>query len=297
MLESTVNAEPGRISFLDLPGEIRSMIYKLALFGDSQEKKPREWSFISRSGSFVRICSDHRNTQDQDNTPPSEPAPQAGTTSTLYILAAMNKQIHREIQTYFFANIRSTKTIASDSALSYYRLVHRFLDKIGPDGRRGLATLIFPLGPEVFNHRNSQPFKHAMQLLRECKNLRTLQLCMPVFTIIGPEDHDALQIFLLHAETLELSGLENLINVLESLPRLESVRIHTEPERDRKLESRRFKADERFLEFALTSSRQDMLLREINARLQKVKDGKVKMAVGLNYIDGYTAWQERRSGH
>jgi hypothetical protein len=189
MLESTVNAEPGRISFLDLPGEIRSMIYKLALFGDSQEKKPREWSFISRSGSFVRICSDHRNTQDQDNTPPSEPAPQAGTTSTLYILAAMNKQIHREIQTYFFANIRSTKTIASDSALSYYRLVHRFLDKIGPDGRRGLATLIFPLGPEVFNHRNSQPFKHAMQLLRECKNLRTLQLCMPVFTIIGPEDH------------------------------------------------------------------------------------------------------------
>jgi hypothetical protein len=108
---------------------------------------------------------------------------------------------------------------------------------------------------------------------------------------------DALQIFLLHAETLELSGLENLIDVLESLPRLESVRIHTEPERDRKLESRRFKADERFLEFALTSSRQDMLLREINARLQKVKDGKVKMAVGLNYIDGYTAWQERRSGH
>jgi hypothetical protein len=127
--------------------------------------------------------------------------------------------------------------------------------------------------------------------------LRTLQLCMPVFTIIGPEDHDALEVFLLHAEILELSGLDNLIDVLESLPRLESVRIHTEPERDRKLESRRFNANERFLEFAFTGSRQNLLLREINAQLQKVKDGRIQMVMGLNYIDDYTAWQERRSGH
>jgi hypothetical protein len=118
MLESSVKAEPDRIYFLELPGEIRNMIYELASFGDSQDKKTREWSFISRSGSFVCICSDPSNTQDQDNTPPSESAPRAGTTSTLCILAAMNKQIHLEVQTYFFANIRSTKTITSDSALS-----------------------------------------------------------------------------------------------------------------------------------------------------------------------------------
>jgi hypothetical protein len=63
------------------------------------------------------------------------------------------------------------------------------------------------------------------------------------------------------------------------------------------LESRRFNANERFLEFAFTGSRQNLLLREINAQLQKVKDGRIQMVMGLNYIDDYTAWQERRSGH
>jgi hypothetical protein len=296
MLESTVKAEPRRISFLDLPGEIRNMIYELALFGDWQDKKTRKWSFVSRSGSFVPICSDPRNTEDQREALPSDPVPRAGTILKLYILAAMSKQIHQALQTYFFANITSTKTLSSNSPTSYYRLVCRFIRQIGPNGRSGLATLIFPLESGLFNHRNSQNFQIAIQLLRECKNLRTLDLCMPVFTIIGPEDHDALQVFLLHAKTLELSGLNNLIDVLESLPRLESVSIRIESHGDSLLETKRFNANEQFQEFAFTGSRQNRLLRGINARLQKVKDGKVKMIMGLNDIDDYTAWQVQRSG-
>jgi hypothetical protein len=38
MLAIAVQEEPGRKSFLDIPGEIRDMIYELALFGNSEDK-------------------------------------------------------------------------------------------------------------------------------------------------------------------------------------------------------------------------------------------------------------------
>jgi hypothetical protein len=219
MLESKVQEQSGRKSFLHLPGEIRNVVYDLALFGDTQDEETRKWSFCSQAQKFKPTCSaNRRDFEDATATFPPHPIPQAGTLSILAILTAMNKQLHQEVQTYFYSKITSDKTIYNKGWNIYYRVLCDFLEKIGPYGSSRLTTLIFPAAAHHFSHTDNSHFKSFLQLLSECENLHTLDIYMPVFAVIGPDDHVGLKAFLARgAKTLESSGINGLVKTLQSL--------------------------------------------------------------------------------
>jgi hypothetical protein len=111
----------------------------------------------------------------------------------LKTLGAMNKQIRQEVQTFFWANIKVT--LDMDEFEAYCVTVQMFFDKIGADGRGALAGLSVPLKQCFYSWQQHHVSLDVLRLLRECKNLQVLNLCLTIDIIVGTEDRNALEDF------------------------------------------------------------------------------------------------------
>lgn len=92
MFESTYKADPNKITFLHLPGEIRNYIYEYALLGGKALTESTVWperegtqSQITQRRQAHNLAKFHQNME----------------IYTLAMLDVVNKQIHKETQSFF----------------------------------------------------------------------------------------------------------------------------------------------------------------------------------------------------
>ncbi|KAI4635113.1 uncharacterized protein J4E87_000062 [Alternaria ethzedia] len=182
MLTSDFKSDPSRISFMDLPGEIRNMIYDLALFepAESDFEQAGDWQINAVGDTFFLPRSEAYWSELDLTTLRGD-----RTLSVLHVLGALDKQIRKEVQTFFWAHVHVTITVKY-SGQAYYYVVRRFLEKIGPLGRTALAGLTVHRRRKDYSQAQHQDFQALMVLLRDCKTLRTLDLSLPIHMVMGP---------------------------------------------------------------------------------------------------------------
>jgi hypothetical protein len=193
MFQSKVQHDPSRPSFLDLPGEIRNMIYAFASFESPQGDyaEAGNWALSTTKtldGRFPPVRSQAYKAKSALGE-----LRQDRTLAVLKTLGAMNKQIRQEVQTFFWANIKVT--LDMDEFEAYCVTVQMFFDKIGADGRGALAGLSVPPKQCFYSWRQHHVSLDVLRLLRECKNLQFLNLCLTIDIIVGTEDRNALEDF------------------------------------------------------------------------------------------------------
>ena len=295
MSAGTFKAEPGRKSFLDLPGEIRNMVYDLALFGSSEDEyaSAGDWTITYNGKRFH---------------PPRSPAYLEGaslgelkydrTVSTVMMLAALDKQIRQEARTYFWSRIGVTLDSMLDPfgyRKRYLQLLEIFLQKLGAEGRGAISKLNMVGTTLKFEYGKYQRLGRVLQSLRNCTNLRVLALCLTVDTLFGPADQIALKKYLLHGEAFDSPSLNNFVGVLRFLPRLRSLKLHMAPDRPRDIVAQREKEDD-FLYYAFTGSREKRLLQKISDKLASLQGVRLEFIGGREHIDNYEEWLSWRPG-
>lgn len=286
MLTREFIRDPSRISFTDLPGEIRNMIYDLTLFespeGDFEQL--RKWEittdgdcfFLVRSGAYHLAVDLAELRSDR-------------TLSVLHVIGALDKQIRKEIQTFFWAQIHATVTAEYYVGRAYCFIVRRFLEKIGPLGRSALAGLTVHRMYTSLPQAQNQEYQTMITLLLECKNLGTLDMWLPMHIVIGMPDGEAMEKFFLNAQPLVSPGIDALAGALHSIPQLRVMRLYTENRYD----LRRYLGHDDFAIFALTGAREWRLAEEVRRRLQARKDVEFKVVGTMDQMESYEEWLSR----
>lgn len=148
---------------------------------------------------------------------------------TLRGLSLLNKQIRKEVHTFFYANNRfefSFFRYATDSDAAYLKACAHFLEHMGADGRASLTSLRLYDGhiPPYYNLTKHYPKDIAslFRRLHQCTNLATLS--MNNFLVLGPTK---LKLCLLGGsddKKLE-EALESLADRFRAFPHLEVLRL------------------------------------------------------------------------
>jgi hypothetical protein len=299
MSQSKFQHNSSRTSFLDLPGEVRNIIYELALFEspEGEYAEAGKWTLSTKDARDDRFPPVHSRAYEDRLA--LEELQQDRTLSVLKTLGAMNKQMRQEVQSFFFSKLHVTLDMDGDTIAIvewYLQATTYFLQKIGPVGRHALAGLTVPPKRAYIDYKQHKVFLNILRLRGQCKNLQVLDLCLPLDTIIGPQDRAALEDFFLRGQALDCPSINDLVGTLRSIPRLRSVRFHMVPNdpagkdvlRERDV-GHRVKDD--FLRFACTGARQERILREIHNRPQGLKGVTVELIGAKDLFMHYEAWK------
>ncbi|KAI4713536.1 hypothetical protein J4E89_000982 [Alternaria sp. Ai002NY15] len=289
MLASEFKRDPSVISFTDLPGEVRNMIYDLALFeppsGDFAQAGNWEMTansdhiFLSRSRTYSLELDLAELRCDR-------------TISALHVVGALDKQIRKEVQTFFWAQIHITIVLENYDPQDYCSVVHRFLEKIGPLGRSALAGLTVQGVYEVYQQPQHQEYQTMIASLRECRNLRTLNMCLPMHMVMGPQDRKAMEQFFLHGQPLVSPSVDALVGALHSIPQLRCVRLCAESNEDLEY----YLGRDDFTIFALTGAREGRLVQEVRRHLQARTDVEYEVVGNIDQVESYDEWLTRKAG-
>jgi hypothetical protein len=239
-LESSFQEEPARISFTDFPGELRSMIYELALFGTrvspeedrvlpdcnpwrermEQKTKEQEMNDASRKEretEFYCECNKHSS--------PLKLA-QLRVFSTLGVLNSLNRQEHEEARSLFWP-----KFWCSFDGRHTNKLL-KFQQMAGLVG--GGAEVIIPT-PTFWNimfggGAGTTTFHGLGLSLGRWQSLQDLTLTLHISHIFGCDcDYENLQQGFLRGGELNTPHFERFATALESHPQLQSVSIKLIP--------------------------------------------------------------------
>lgn len=301
MLISKVKRDLSRDSFTNFPPEIRNMIYDLALFDRPSEEVPRRLMISVGSDGCQHITQypeqcvrtpsgvgrleargNHHAAGDLKitcyNGRFSLTRPRLHyrsvnyaelridrTISALHVIGALNKQVRQEVQTFFWARTRIL--LHFNGLTSACVGTRQFLEKIGPLGRSSLAGLDVDQSLEDSRH---QDYQDMIPELQKCKNLRDLTLLLPIKTILGSADRNAMEDFLLRGKPLDSPSMNGLVKALHSMPRLCSVRLHTVHLRAYRglVVRHHFGNNDSFADFAFSGAREALFVQELRTLLR-----------------------------
>jgi hypothetical protein len=300
MFASSYKADPARKSFLDLPGEIRNMVYRYVLFENpaGEYASTENWTITldrethqlrpNQSSAYLNCSSVEELRYDR-------------TVSTKGMLAALNKQLRHEIRTFFWSQVKVT----TEAALTrigllgpkYSSHLAAFLQTIGRDGRAALTSFKMLGALLKYDYCNPRPFAVLKQYLQQCGNLRELEVCLPVENLFAqPPELGALQAYFLHGEPLNSPSLSGLVNFFQGFSELRSLKLHTAPERPSSNMSRRQRYSSDFLHFAFTGNREKRLVDEIRDQLRVLDNVEIEVISGREHIDDFEEWQKWQPG-
>jgi hypothetical protein len=287
MLTSGFERDPSRFSFMNLTGEIRNIIYGFALSeGPTNGFHRNHWD---ECWTFEVL--------DNETRPgllgsPSYPGPPKlhcrRTLSILKVLGGLNKEIWKEATTFFWSRIM----IRLEPCVKepYCLVVRRFLEKIGPHARSAVIDLEVPPIHAVYQDQHTD-FQAMLTILEDCKNLRSLELCLPVHIIIGPPDREALKDFFSRGQPFRSSGVDRLVEVLHSMKELRQVRLHMELNDIGRHELYGLFNYDLFSKFAFTGVRAVRLVQEIRRRLMTGKKGiDIEVMGSEDQLETYEEW-------
>ncbi|KAH6862780.1 hypothetical protein B0T12DRAFT_497669 [Alternaria alternata] len=239
MLTSKVKSEPSRKCFMDLPPEIRDMIYELALFdppyitpnsvtgrgagddhhsagvlkitgkitGDAGRFSPvRSWDYTLMHLAELRVDR---------------------TISVLHVVGALNKQIRQEVQGFFWSHTRVQLQFGQPGPLFFG------IYRIATDDQ----------------HQN---YRAMIKLLGEC-------------SMLGSADRNAIRGFFLRDQPLNSPSVKSLVDVLGKTPTLRSVQLHMMFSRNGKFHC--FDHDDMFAKFTFSGAREALLVQELRKRV------------------------------
>jgi hypothetical protein len=220
MLTISFREETGRTGFMDLTGEIRNMIYSYALFDPRPGGRvmcKSDVLYDAESDCLRTIvfgdCRTHsRNTE---------------LTARVNMLCAMSKQVCHEVRGVFWSGFRHLLN-PYDSDMSSFEVTHRYLRKIGSEGKAGVTELPLVLGHRHLGYEGRTAFRGLGQLLHPCLNLQRFTLSIGVTHILW-NDREQLQDYLLHGKPLVSPGFDEFVRILRSLQRLRQVTIKMIP--------------------------------------------------------------------
>jgi hypothetical protein len=236
MSESRFEADRTRKSFSDLPGEIRNMVYGLALFDEPEGNyaSARLWpiTLVFRAdGHYLQP----KRTRAYQKCSSLQELRHDRTLSTMGMLAALNKQTRHEIRTFFWSRISVTIAVQSAQAVPppmYFRYLIKFLKEIGRDGRAALSDLRATNMSLKYESASPRYWQSLTKSLRQCLNLCELELCLSVDVLFGhATDHNALRTYFLHGKALNSPSLAGLFTFFQGFPRLRVLKLHTAPDR------------------------------------------------------------------
>ena len=289
MLTSKFKAESSRVSFTDLPGEMRNMIYDLALFdpfsGKSSEVEMEDSGDYAEAGNWVIPVS----IVFFFSGDPVAHLPELRTLSVLNVIAALNKQLRQEVHTFFWSRIKvDLRPSVQPSCCS---LVIQFLKKIGPHGRSALAGLsAYPVSARSPDHHHLN-YQAMVTFLRECKNLQTFGLYLPIHMMMGPPDRMGMENFFLHGHPLSSPSMDHLVGVLHSLPQLRSARLQMDSSMVEGIHAlsnhQRYPG---FLRFAFSGVREGRLVQEFRTRLRARQDVEFQIMAPVDQVELYEEW-------
>lgn len=196
MSHRNFEADRGRKSFMDLPGEIRNAIYFLILF-----KANEEWETnINTHGKLVSGQSFYH----------------IYTRSLLRMLAAMNKQIEQESRRFFWAH-------ANYESCSLYR----FVPALSRDSRGAFAHFgrRFDADTTALGTSYLHPFFLA---LPDGTNLTVLDLDMALDEIFWNAFSNVWG-YLETESSLQSTTLDSMVHAVSKLPKLEKISIRGLP--------------------------------------------------------------------
>ena len=250
MFASKYKEDTSRKNFLDLPGEIRNIIYKMALF-NLYNFPIGKFSIVATKRQLLMWHRALNGWQYHDEL----------TVATLNLLGAVSKQIRKESRALYWAKLKLNLT---DADAPQHDAMQAFLTMLGPEARASIPKLRCPGHPDP-SPTGCASFSNLLPTLALCLSLRELDLKVYVANIFR-EDVDALRIHFLAGQPLVSPGLEKLTSTIMSLPLLTNVHLKFASSH---VLCRELDPDiERFLYFAFSGMREMMLWMEIRERLQ-----------------------------
>ncbi|CAO2657777.1 Nn.00g039030.m01.CDS01 [Neocucurbitaria sp. VM-36] len=257
MFASAYRADPACKSFLDLPAEVRNMIYDLALFDPELDLTTIKASY---DDDTVRLRPEFNPGREYDG---------AVMISVLNMLGAMNRQIRREVRGWFYKQItlRIQGSLKEDE--NTHNLLQRVLEKIGKEGRAYLPYLYSPIiffWRMDFQQVGYDSFHSLLGTMALCQSLQRVDLCLSISHLLYT-DIEQLQDYFFFQATLESPGLERLVAVLSSMSNLQNVYLITRPFSSRG-SAKESTEENLFRRFAFTGMREVMLWLEVSERLQ-----------------------------
>jgi hypothetical protein len=289
-------ADSSRRSFLDLPVEVRVMIYR-QIFDHPFFHHP------ALTGNILQIeyapHSDHISLRNERTEKLND------LLNTMIAFQCFNRAIRKESRPVFWS--RAPVTIAprykhaktNDLLLgpSYMAAFEQFLRVLGVDGRYGIKSLAVvdssgclthgarPLG---FSEAGHVSFKSACRMLLDCTYLTTLRLTVSELYLFQ-DDEEALKGFFNRGEMLKSRGLDAFRQTLQALPKLQDVRIDIPKDGERQT-----RADWQeltpFLKYVFTDERRMKLWVITKAILQGTKLQSKTGLVHVNFAGAFWFW-------
>ena len=132
--------------------------------------------------------------------------------------------------------------------------------------------------------------------LQKCKNLQNLTLFLPIKTILGSADRNAMEDFLLRGKPLDSPSMNGLVKALHSMPRLRSVRLHTVHLRAYmgRDGGHHFGNNDSFADFAFSGAREALLVQKLRAllRAHPHKDAHFEVTGTQQHTLDYEEWRD-----
>jgi hypothetical protein len=174
-------------------------------------------------------------------------------------------------------------------------LVCRFLDKIGAHGRSAIASLTMsPICANYPPRVDHQDYEGMITRLRECQNLQTLGLYLPMYTMMDWPVRKGMEDFFLRSQPLVSPSMDDLAGALHSIPKLRLVQLQTQFNiYNHKRDWVCYVSREPFLHFAFSGVREERLVQELRTRLQAHQGMEIKILSILDQSEVYDEWLSR----
>ena len=217
--------DSSRLSFLDLPRELRDMVYKEAVFCDPEGIRDTD------------IWTAHYNPGFQDGgitwSARSDDVRKKRTRSTTGMLGAMNKKIRHEVYETLVEHRRQKIVglmIGRESNehwranLSYSRTWYQALELLAPVGRRNLRYMFIRHRDHLdLSLGGNVSVRSLGRHLAECQNLTIIHIELYIGSIFAGSRRDIEAYF--RGEGLSGAALDAFGGILKSLPNLEKAQI------------------------------------------------------------------------
>lgn len=213
ILADTYTADPSGLSFMDLPAEVRNIVYGFTMFGSEH---PYHWTILSNGHGRLQPVHPFFSENSRENFET------AMTKYVLGVFSGLNVQIRQEARSYFWSKL--------NFELSECCSLLHFLGAVGPIGRANIPKIDqYPVEPWHTKHgaEGAADFDALLQKLQSCIGLQSLTLELNISNVFY-HDTEPLQDFLIRGKPLVSPGLEELVDTLTSLPMLEHVFLKVE---------------------------------------------------------------------
>lgn len=205
MFRSAFREDSSLKSLHDLPGEIRNMIYRLALFG--QDPKPT--LLIKMNDHRKKIIHYPRDSRCKFH-------PEQLTISTPHMLCAVSKQIRQEVRSLFWSTIEIKFSMAYANQSHY---IPAAFDCTGPEAAGSLLKLRHGIARQNCLSSNTQHFRRLSSKLPVCANITSLHLNMMAQAVF-PVDDGFLHPHFVKGETSKSPTLDVFADLIADTPAL-----------------------------------------------------------------------------